>query len=150
MNLAKIYKSNAIFVISNANYQLCGMDILEFRDFCLSLPEVSESTPFDEDYLVYKVAGKMFALASMVDFERIALKCDPDLAIELRERYNGIEPAWHFNKRHWNDVYVNRDLSDTFIREQIFNSCRLVVEKNVTPRAAREGLLALLASFPLK
>ncbi len=123
------------------------MDILEFRDYCLSLPAVSETTPFGDEHLVYKIGGKMFALANMTNFDRIALKCDPDLAVELRECHHGVEPAWHFNKRHWNDVYVDRDLSDAFIREQIYNSAELVVRKSVTPRALRDELLALLAAF---
>jgi len=95
------------------------MDILEYRDYCLSLPFVEESTPFDETTLVFKVGGRMFTYAGMEDFRRLAVKCDPDEAVGLRERYEGVEAAWHGNKRHWNDLYVDRDLSDAFVREQI-------------------------------
>ena len=65
------------------------MDILEYRDYCLSLPFVEESTPFDETTLVFKVGGRMFTYAGMEDFRRLAVKCDPDEAVGLRERYEG-------------------------------------------------------------
>ena len=67
------------------------MDILEYRDYCLSLPFVEESTPFDETTLVFKVGGRMFTYAGMEDFRRLAVKCDPDEAVGLRERYEGVE-----------------------------------------------------------
>ncbi len=116
------------------------MDIIEFRDYVLSLPSVEESSPFGDDVLVYKVGGKMFACMRLPIFERVALKCDPDMAIELRERYEGITPAWHFNKKHWNDVYVNRGLSDSFIKEQIYNSYIIVINK-LTPKSLRDRLM---------
>lgn len=119
------------------------MDVLTFRDYCLSLPFTEESTPFDETTLVYKVGGRMYAFADMVDFHRVALKCDPDEALQLRERYpREITPAYHTNKRLWNDVRTTGDLPDAFIREQIRNSYLLVLRQNVTPRALRDELLA--------
>lgn len=119
------------------------MDVLTFRDYCLSLPFTEESTPFDETTLVYKVGGRMYAFADMVDFHRVALKCDPDEALQLRERYpREITPAYHANKRLWNDVRTTGDLPDAFIREQIRNSYLLVLRQNVTPRALRDELLA--------
>ena len=119
------------------------MDVLTFRDYCLSLPFTEESTPFDETTLVYKVGGRMYAFADMVDFHRVALKCDPDEAQQLRERYpREITPAYHTNKRLWNDVRTTGDLPDAFIREQIRNSYLLVLRQNVTPRALRDELLA--------
>ena len=69
------------------------MDILEYRDYCLSLPFVEESTPFDETTLVFKVGGRMFTYAGMEDFRRLAVKCDPDEAVGLRERYEGVEAS---------------------------------------------------------
>ena len=69
------------------------MDVLSFRDYCLSLPLTEESTPFDETTLVYKVAGKMFLLADMTDGRAVNVKCDPDHAIALRERYAEVTPA---------------------------------------------------------
>ena len=93
--------------------------------------------------LVYKVGGRMYAFADMVDFHRVALKCDPDEALQLRERYpREITPAYHANKRLWNDVRTTGDLPDAFIREQIRNSYLLVLRQNVTPRALRDELLA--------
>jgi len=117
------------------------MDVLEFRDYCLSLPLSEESTPFDETTLVYKVGGKMYAYAGMDDFTRIAVKCDPDTAVELRERYPEVAPAFHSDKRHWNDIHTTGDLPDSFIREQIRNSYLLVLHRSVTPKALREELL---------
>ena len=110
------------------------MDILEDRDYCLSLPFVEESTPFDETTLVFKVGGRMFTYAGMEDFRRLAVKCDPDEAVGLRERYEGVEAAWHGNKRLWNDLYVDRDLSDAFVREQIRRS---YMSCGITSRPAR-------------
>ena len=95
------------------------MDVLSFRDYCLSLPLTEETTPFDETTLVYKIGGKMYACADMEAFEWIAVKCDPDEAIALRERYEEVNPAFHFNKVHWNGIGTAGDLPDAFIREQI-------------------------------
>lgn len=77
------------------------MDLFELRDHCLSFPETDESTPFDETTLVYKVGGKMFACTDMVESDWVALKCDPDHAIDLKEEYGDIGEARHFNKKHW-------------------------------------------------
>lgn len=118
------------------------MDVLSFRDYCLSLPMTEEATPFDETTLVYKIGGMMYACADMVDFTCIAVKCDPDEALALRERYAEISPAPHFNKRHWNGISTAGDLPDAFVREQIRNSYLLVLRRNVTPRALRDEILA--------
>lgn len=125
------------------------MDVLTFRDYCLSLPMSEETTPFDETTLVYKVGGKMFALADMVDFTCVAVKCDPDQAIALRERYPEVTPGVHLNKRHWNDVRTDSDLPDRFIREQIRNSYMLVLRQNVTPKSLRDELLAYVGRHGL-
>lgn len=120
------------------------MDIISFRDYCLSLPAVEECTPFDETTLVMKVGGKMFAYTDMVEFQWVALKCDPDEAIALREQYLGlVVPAYHSNKTHWNGVDTTGDLPDSFIKEQIRNSYRLVL-KGVTPRALRDEICAMV------
>ena len=118
------------------------MDVLTFRDYCLSLPMAEETTPFDETTLVYKVGGKMFACADMAEFEWVAVKCDPAEAVLLREQYDEVSAAWHFNKRHWNAVRTTGDLPDGFIREQIRNSYLLVLRCSVTPKALREEILA--------
>ncbi len=113
------------------------MDVLSFRDYCLSLPLTEESTPFDETTLVYKIGGKMYACADMNDFGQVAVKCDPDEAVRLRERYEEIGPAYHFNKTHWNGIRTAGDLPDAFIREQIRNSYLLVVRRRVRAAANR-------------
>lgn len=116
------------------------MDILELRRYCLSLPLAEECTPFDETTLVFKIGGKMFCYTDMVRFDQIAVKCDPDEAILLRERYpDRVVPAFHSNKRHWNGIAVGSDLSDAFIREQIRASYRLAVG-GITPKARRREL----------
>lgn len=115
------------------------MDVLSFRDYCLSLPLSEESTPFDETTLVYKIGGRMYACADMAEFGQIAVKCDPDEAVALRERYAEVEPAYHFNKKHWNGLCTTGDLPDAFIREQIRKSYLLVLD-GVSPRARREEL----------
>lgn len=120
------------------------MDVIEFREYCLSLPLVEESTPFDETTLVYKIGGRMFAYAGMDDFCRFGVKCDPDEAEELRARYPEVTPAWHSNKRHWNDVYTDGSLTDEFLRRQIRNSYMLVIRENVTPKSLKAEILELL------
>lgn len=125
------------------------MDILEFRNYCLSLPLTEESTPFDETTLVYKIGGKMYACADMADFDHFAVKCDPEEALRLRERHSGVEAAYHFDKRHWNGIRTDGDLPDAFLREQIRNSYRLVLRQNVTPKALREEILAYVEQHGL-
>ncbi len=110
------------------------------RDFCLSLPLTDEVTPFDDEHLVFRVCGKMFALCSMDDYRWVSLKCDPDRAVELRERYAGkICPAWHFNKKHWNMADALSDLPAEFMRELVRHSYDRVVAG--LPRAQREEIL---------
>ena len=101
-----------------------------------------ESTPFDETTLVYKVGGKMYACADMAEFATVAVKCDPDEAIALRERYAEVGPAYHFNKRHWNGIRTDGDLPDAFLREQIRRSYMLVLRRSVVPRSLRDEILA--------
>lgn len=125
------------------------MNVLTFRDYCLSLPMTEESTPFDETTLVYKVGGKMYACADMVDFDTVAVKCDPEEALALREQYEEIGPAAHFNKRHWNGITTTGDLPDAFIRAQIRNSYLLVLRRNVTPRSLRDEILAYVEKHGL-
>ncbi len=132
------------------NYYLClasdhhtdrtfsRMDILEFREFCLTFPGSEECMPFDERTLVFKVGGRMFTLADTIDFAWINLKCDPDRAIILRERYPEVIPGRHMNKRHWNSVRVTGDLPDSLLRTWIRDSYDLVVSG--LPRRIRETL----------
>jgi predicted DNA-binding protein (MmcQ/YjbR family) len=105
------------------------MNVEEFRVYCLSKPLVTEEFPFDETTLVFKVAGKMFALTGLDDPEfKVNLKCDPDRAVVLREEYESIRPGWHMNKRHWNTVHVDGALPEELFRELIDHSYDLVVK----------------------
>ena len=104
------------------------MNIEELREQCLSMKGATECFPFDEVTLVLKVQGKMFALIPLDNTEtQITLKCDPEKAITLREEYSAIVPAWHFNKKHWNTVYIQPMISRFFLCELIQHSHDLVV-----------------------
>ena len=103
------------------------MNIEEFREYCLSKKGVSESFPFDENTLVFKVMNKMFALTGIEEFAFINLKCDPEKAIELREEYEGVTSGYHMNKALWNSVYINKDISDILIYQWIEESYDLIV-----------------------
>ena len=96
------------------------------REFCLSLKSVTESFPFDDDALVFKVMGKMFALTSLED-RTLSLKCDPEKAIVLREQYPSVTPGYHMSKKLWNTIQLDGSISDTLIREWIVDSYGLVV-----------------------
>ncbi|MCF8261608.1 MAG: MmcQ/YjbR family DNA-binding protein [Melioribacteraceae bacterium] len=98
------------------------------RNYCLTKKEVTESFPFDEEVLVFKVAGKMFCLINSVKPFYVNLKCDPEKAIELREEYEEIKPGYHMNKSLWNSVYLTGSLTDSHIKEMIDNSYKLIVE----------------------
>lgn len=123
------------------------MSIEEIRTYALSLPYTVETMPFDDTTLVYKVGGKWFAVADLDQNDKVVVKCDPDIAIELRDLHEEITEAWHFNKRHWNAIRLTGDLAESFIYEQIYNSYMLVIQKNVTPKALREEILATLKSI---
>jgi len=103
------------------------MDIEHFRDFCMGLKGVSEGFPFDADTLVFKVMGKMFALTDVDTFESIALKCDPEKAVELRERHPAVQPGYHMSKTHWNTIYMDGSLTDSLIMEWTLHSYEQVV-----------------------
>ena len=105
------------------------MDIESIREYCIRKKAVTECFPFDEYNLVFKVVDRMFALINVENPDRIFLKCEPEYAIELRDRYNGIEGAFHFNKKHWNQVYVESDVSDSLIKELIDHSYNEVIKK---------------------
>ena len=98
------------------------------RDLCLSLPRAEESMPFGPGALVYKVAGKMFALLMPDDVPaRLNLKCDPERALELRDRHESILPGYHMSKKHWITVHCDGGLSSKFLSKLIDDSYRLVV-----------------------
>jgi predicted DNA-binding protein (MmcQ/YjbR family) len=106
------------------------MDLPDLIAHCLAKPGAEETTPFGPDHLVYKVGGKIFALTSPDDFPpRVNLKCDPERALELRDRYDAIIPGYHMNKRHWNTLILDGSLPDKLIRELIDHSYLLVAKK---------------------
>ena len=106
------------------------MNIEEAREYALSLHAEVKESMFVDDWLEFRINGKWFMLIWLNAPEpRLTLKCDPDVATELRERYIGVTPAYHMNKRLWNDVYLNRDLNNGDIRRWIRHSYGEVVGK---------------------
>ena len=105
------------------------MDIESCREYCIRKKAVTECFPFDEYNLVFKVVDRMFALINLENPDRIFLKCEPEYAIELRDRYNGIEGALKKKKKHWNQVYLESDVSDNLIKELIDHSYNEVIKK---------------------
>ncbi|MDA8372490.1 MAG: MmcQ/YjbR family DNA-binding protein [Nocardiopsaceae bacterium] len=117
----------------------------QFIDTALWFPEAEETEPFDPGVPVYKVAGKMFALLSGSDANgsaSVSLKCDPDLALELRAQYPAVTPGYHLNKRHWNTVALDGTVPDDELVEMVWHSYRRVVSG--LRRADRDRLLAVL------
>lgn len=103
------------------------MHIEQLRDYCIAKKGVEETFPFDNDTLVFKVMGKMFALTSLSKPVSVNLKCDPEKAIELRASFGAIIPGYHMSKVHWNTVNFNEDASDALILELVDHSYQLVV-----------------------
>jgi len=115
------------------------MNIEELHAHCLSLHAATEHFPFDEVTLVFKVKDKMFALIPLDNpVPQITLKCNPERAIELREQYENIVPAWHFNKKHWNSVVISPEISTELLTELIQHSYDLVVSG--LPKKVRDEL----------
>jgi len=104
------------------------MNLELIRDYCLSKKGVTESLPFDEDSPVYKVMGKIFLISNLTHPYYINVKCNPEKAIELRERYDSVKPGYHMNKQHWNSVYLDNSIEDKLIYEWIDESYKLVVK----------------------
>jgi predicted DNA-binding protein (MmcQ/YjbR family) len=89
---------------------------------------VTEGTPFGEDVLVLKVAGKIFALSSVDEVPpRANLKCDPELALDLRDRYEEVTPGYHMNKKHWNTIELGGTIPEAELRAMVDHSYDLVV-----------------------
>jgi predicted DNA-binding protein (MmcQ/YjbR family) len=105
------------------------MDIESVREYCLSLPMTTEDMAFGEDYLLLRVCNKIFACFSLEREENLTLKCNPDYAIDLRDRYSDIEPAWHWNKKYWNQLRIPSRLSDELVRGLIRHSYSEAVKK---------------------
>ncbi len=105
------------------------MNIEDIRNYCLLKKGVTEGFPFDEETLVFKVAGKMFALVDLEGDLSINLKCDPEKAPELREQFPAVIPGYHMNKKHWNTVIIDGSIRDKLIGEWIDDSYNLVIKK---------------------
>ena len=105
------------------------MNIEDIREYCLAKPHTDEAFPFDETTLVFRLLGKIFACLDLERPNLVVLKCEPDYALELRDRYRGIEGAWHWNKKHWNQIYFDRDVPDTLIYALVDHSYEQVYRK---------------------
>ncbi|MDR2937382.1 MAG: MmcQ/YjbR family DNA-binding protein [Prevotellaceae bacterium] len=115
------------------------MDIEEVREYCIAKNGVTESFPFDDTALVFKVCDKMFALLSIDDDAWLNLKCEPEKAIELREQFSEVTPGFHMNKKMWNTIQIKSALPHSLIYEWIDDSYKLVVAK--LTKAQRAELL---------
>lgn len=106
------------------------MNVEELYEYCLTIKDAEATMPFDDVTMVMKVRGKMFALIPL-DAERlcISLKCDPEAALRLREKYNCVEGAYHMNKTYWNCIYMTGEMPDNEIKEWIHHSVDEVIKK---------------------
>ena len=114
------------------------MNIESFVTYCLEKPGVTEEAPFGPETLVMKVMGKMFALTGVDTFSSIALKVDPEVGVELREKYTSVVPAYHMNKKHWINVKMDGAIPDKLVKQWIDDSYGLVVAG--LPKKVREEL----------
>ncbi|CAG5016344.1 putative protein YjbR [Dyadobacter sp. CECT 9275] len=104
------------------------MNLEALREFCLALPHVTEELPFGPDALVFKVAGKMFLLTPLDEVKvQFNVKCDPEKAEELREKYADVKPGYHMNKKHWNTVYASGSIPNETLYTWVQDSYDLVV-----------------------
>jgi len=104
------------------------MNAEKFREYCVAKPGTAEDSPFGPEHIVFKVGGKMFALLAFEEVPPTAnLKCDPDLALELRDRYEQVRPGYHMNKKHWNTVEMDGAIPERELLKMIDHSYELVV-----------------------
>ena len=115
------------------------MNIEELREYCLQKPGTTEGLPFGEDTLVFKVGEKLFLLTSISQGNRFNVKCDPELAIELRERYTEVQPGYHMNKKLWNTVHMDGALTKKQLLEMIDHSYGQVF--NGLPKKVQEEII---------
>ena len=117
------------------------MDATALRAWCLEQPGAIEDFPFGPEHSVFKVGGKIFAISAL---ERepltVSVKCEPELAVALRNSYPAIRPGYHLNKRHWNTVTLDGSLPDQLVRDLVEDSCDLIV--SALPTRVREELAA--------
>ncbi|WP_426669936.1 MmcQ/YjbR family DNA-binding protein [Mucilaginibacter sp. McL0603] len=114
------------------------MNIEEIRDYCLAKSGVTEGLPFGGDTLVFKVGEKLFLLISISDSTNFNVKCDPEWAVELREQHPEIKPGYHMNKKHWNTVSTDGNLTHRQLCEMIDHSYDLVLKS--LPKNIRENI----------
>jgi len=105
------------------------MNVEILREYCISKRNVTESFPFGDDTLVFKTGGRIFALVNLEGELSINLKCDPALAVELRERFSSVTPGYHMNKKHWNTVQIDGSVPDKVLYSWIDHSYELVLMK---------------------
>jgi predicted DNA-binding protein (MmcQ/YjbR family) len=115
------------------------MDATELRAWCLEQTGAVEEFPFGPEHSVFKVAGKMFALSAL-DREplSVSVKCEPELAVGLRDTYPAIRPGYHLNKRHWNTITLDGSLPDQLVRDLVEDSYDLIF--SALPKRTRERL----------
>src|SRR5271170_2477154 len=119
-----------------------SMKTEKLAQYLMKFPQTTEEQPFGPDVDVYKVAGKIFAIVSPDDtLPAISLKCDPILAMELREGYTSVSPGFHLNKNHWNTVALDGNVPDGELKKMISHSYEQVV--NGLPKSLRVRLSAL-------
>ncbi len=104
------------------------MNIETLREYCISKRNVTESFPFGDDTLVFKTEGRIFALVNLEGELSINLKCDPVLAVELRERHSTVIPGYHMNKKHWNTIFIDGSVPDKEVFSWIDHSYNLVLK----------------------
>lgn len=119
------------------------MNIESLREYCLSLPQTTEDFPFDESTLAFRIEGKIFAMVDLEKTEWFVLKCNPERALELRDRYMDISPAWHMNKKYWNQLNLYGALPDKLIRTLICHSYNEVVKKIPKRVIAEKGIVQI-------
>jgi len=114
-------------------------NVEDIRSYCLSLPGATEDFPFDQETLAFRIKGKIFGLMSLEkDLPTINLKCHPDVAIQLREKYSGVKPGYHMNKTHWNTVVADGSFGTKELHHWINHSYELIVAG--LPKKLREEL----------
>ena len=136
-NITEFYRLSFVFLGDKSsgfirNHYLCRkkiMNIESIREYCLSLPLVTEDFPFDETTLVFRIMGKIFACLDLERPEWVTMKCNADYALELREVHPEVEGAWHWNKKYWNQVNLYGGLEDDFIQGLLRHSYSEVVKK---------------------
>jgi predicted DNA-binding protein (MmcQ/YjbR family) len=115
------------------------VDAAELRRWCLEQPGAFEDFPFGAEHSVFKVSGKLFAISALGrEPLEVSLKCEPELAVQLRNTYAAIRPGYHLNKRHWNTVTLDGSLDDQLVRDLVEDSYDLVV--SALPRRVRDEL----------